>query len=169
MGRIGSVSIIDDIFVVDTYCINCGGNSASFSHTKVIDINGSKLLEFFGQKFDNNFEYESYIVKDKDIIITASGVGYWGDYEPSFDCSFKKLDTGVKGVMGNNFVNGSNYDKYSKEVAKTEYKISYLGGNKLSSPKKIRDITFGELYTKEHCIEEYKKYEVFLEESEGWF
>ena len=159
LGRIGKITVMDDIFILDIYCTNCGGASSGVPHTKIVDMDGNKVFDLYDINFEKNFNYEKYTVKDNEIIVTASGVGYFGDYMPSFDCYLKNVDTGIKGIENNNVVNGTNYDKFSSTVAKAEYKVPYLGKNRFSIPVKIKEIKFGELYTKAHCIEEYAKYE----------
>lgn len=159
VAKIGEITILDDILILNLYCTNCGGLSAGTPQTVIIDSNGDEIYKLYDVKFENGFEYETYTVKDNEIIITATGVGFREDYLPMYDCYFKTITTGLEGIDGSKkFVNGSNYDTYSNTLAKAEYKLPYLGKKKFSSAVKIKEIKFGELYTKSHCAEEYQRY-----------
>lgn len=158
LGRIGQVTVLDDVLLVDVYCVNCGGSSASIPVTKIMDLTGKIVYDLGNIQLDANYNYETYSVKDNEIIVTTSRAGFFDDYLPKYDCYLKGIDTGVKGIMDANVVNGTNYDKFASTIAKIDYRIPYLGRNRFSELVKLKEYKFGELYTKAHCINEYSEY-----------
>lgn len=157
-GEIAKITIIDDIFILDIYCTNCGGNSATIPTTKIINVDGESIYDLSDLQFEKGYDYDGYTVKDNEIIIKTSRVGFADDYMPSYDCYFKDLDTGIKGIANSNVVNGTNYDKFKDTIAKIDYRLPYLGKNKFSSLVKDKEYKFKDLYTKTHCINEYNEY-----------
>lgn len=156
--KIGKIIIIDDILILDTYCTNCGGSSAGIPLTKVVNKTGKVIYTLTDINFEKDYDYDGYEVKDNEIIIRSSRVGFMDDYYPTYDCYFKNLDTGIKGIQDSNVVNGTNYDNFANTIAKIEYKVAYLGNEKFSVPLKSKEYKFGDLYTKAHCINEYNEY-----------
>lgn len=156
--RIDKVTVLEDILIVDTYCTNCGGASSLVPMTKVMNLNGDSIYDLFRTKFPGDFQFEKYEVKNNEIIATASAVGYIGDMEHAYSCYLRDIKTNIQVFGGPYGVNGTNYDKYSNTLVKGEYRIAYLGNGKFSDPIKVTETKFGELYTKQYCIDEYDKY-----------
>jgi len=157
--RIGKITIIDDVFVIDYFCINCGGNSAALPNTLIMDPKGNiiaRVDEFV--KDETGFQFEKYSVNNNELVVTMSSVGYFGDEEPSVDCYLKNITTGISTFGEAKSVNGTNYDKYANIISKIEYRIAYLGDNKFSTVKS-KEYKFSDLYTKTYCIEEYARLE----------
>ncbi len=155
---IDKITVLKDILIVDSYCTNCGGSSSLVPMTKVMNLNGDIIYDLFRAKFPNDFQFEKYKVKNNEIIATASAVGYVGDMEPTHNCYLRDIKTDVEVFGGPYGVNGTNYDKYSDTLVQGEYRIAYLGNGKFSDPIKVTETKFGELYTKQYCIDEYDKY-----------
>ncbi|NLA33215.1 MAG: hypothetical protein GX864_04695 [Mollicutes bacterium] len=162
--RVGGFTIIKNMLVIDLYCTNCGGGSSAIPETRFLNGIGDSLFDLSKLNFTKDFSYDGYEVENNKLIIYTTTVGYLGDLEPSYDCYFREMETGEESIDGLKAINGNNYDKYAKMIAKEEYVIEYLGKGKFSEPQKRKEYEFGELYTKEHCIKEYEDYKQFKKE-----
>lgn len=56
-------------------------------------------------------------------------------------------------------VKDDNYDQFANLIVKIDYEIDYLGNNKFLPARKVKDIKFSDLYSKEHCLAEFKELE----------
>lgn len=166
------IKAFQDLVILETFCTQCGGNSAMRPTTVIIDQTGKNLYTINDTSFENGYVYDNkYEIKDSKIIITAvkQGLGYFADYGPypNFDCHINIEDSiATTGVDGMVIIKEDNYSQFTNIIAKIEYELEYIGNSKFSDVKKIKEIKFGELYSKEHCIDEFEEYERISKELE---
>lgn len=165
-----------DLLIVETLCSNCGGSSAALPTIQVIDKNGKEIMYLydFSDVKDKGYSLEivdkkyNYSVKGNKIYMTASRTGYFADYGmlPNYACYIRTVRE--DGLFDGIDIDADNYEQYANEVVKIEYELEYLGNNKFAPAKKVKEIKFKDLYSKEHCIEEMKEIKK-IKTAEGYY
>lgn len=163
--NIGKIKAFNDLMILETYCIYCGGASIEIPTIIIIDKNGNIAHDIYTIEYEQDFYYNNkYEITDNTIIVTSKNinVGYIGEYGPypDFDCHINTTNyNGPRGANGMAIVKDDNYDQFANLIVKSDYEIDYLGNNKFSPARKVKDIKFSDLYSKEHCLAEFKELE----------